>query len=101
MDVLDRIDRLASAIGGDPRIEDADAWWTDFRLIESAVEHDQRATKREREIVTRISSALSAYTRAVREGAPSPDAHIAQVALSALHGEIRKRTIGPDGWPLA
>lgn len=100
MDVRDRIERLSAAIGGDVRVENAEAWWTDFQLIESAIEFDPRATKQERELVTRLKDTLSRFIGAVRDGAPSPDVSSVRVWLTALDGEIQKRTIGPDGWPL-
>jgi hypothetical protein len=100
MDVLDRIERLKSSMGKDARIEDADAWWTDFELIESDIERDPRSTKQERETVAHIKGTLSTFTMTLRAGGGSPDASTVRAHLLALQRQIRKRTIGPDGWPL-
>jgi hypothetical protein len=100
MDILERIDRLCSAITGEAGLEDADKWWAELEAIVAEIKSAPKASRRERELVLEAKDGLSAFTLALREGMPAPDPARARVPLTALANEIRKRAIGPDGWPL-
>ena len=96
MDTLQLISRLRTELdaGSD------DAIWTTVGLIASSVEWDERATKHERELVRQLKSSASDLFVAKRNHLNN-DTHRVGVTISALESSIKRRSIGPDGWPMA
>jgi hypothetical protein len=101
MNTLDTIEQLRKALRPQATLKEAEAWWDLYRRLDNdLLIFDKRTSKYEREVLGQLKNGLSHATRMIREGQRDPDLLTAQVALSALENSIKRRTTGPDGWPL-
>ncbi len=96
MSELELIDQLHTALNE----FDADTAWSAVQRIEGSLELDPRYSTSEKKLVEHIKSQVSDIIRAKREGL-TPHIGSARATIGALATSIKKRTTGPDGWPLA
>lgn len=97
-DALKHIAGLRQAVGASKTIEELEAAWDHFYLLESYVERTWPTERATIECCGRVKSGLSTYTRHVREGMPSPYGGW-RVDLGALENKVRPQW-GTDGYPL-
>lgn len=74
--------------------------WELVERLDSSLDSDPRTSDYERKALARLKSSVSDLIAAQRDGL-NPYTSTASVQISALESSIRKRTTGPDGWPLA
>jgi hypothetical protein len=97
MDTLSRIDALMKSLSVSASERERETWWVEYKMIVSDLEFDKSTTPYERKMVDRVSTTLSHFMGAIRDGLPSPDKSSVGIALNALRSSIAARTVGPDG----
>jgi hypothetical protein len=100
MSAIVRTDRLLSMIKLQATEAEMTEWWNEFELVESDITAARRPNKDDAANVRRLSSALSEFIAAIRDGHPSPDRSPVSRALRSLRASVAKGTIGEDGWPM-
>jgi hypothetical protein len=97
-DIMELIDNVQSAFGKARSIEEAEAAWDHFHLLEGYVERVWPNERPTMDALRRLKSGLSTFTLHVRQEMPSPFSGWS-VELTAL-----RRLVGPrfdkDGYPL-
>jgi hypothetical protein len=96
MQTLQLLEELRTALEG----SDPDAIWELVGRITADVETDRRAPKSDLADVRRLNSAVGEFLAARRDGL-NADVSRPRVILTGLENSIKRRTTGPDGWPLA
>jgi hypothetical protein len=81
-------------------LPDAKRAWLLVERLESSLDSDPRTSEYERGALARLKSSVSELIAAQRDGLNLHTSD-ASVAITALETSIRKRTTGPDRWPLA
>jgi ABC-type transporter Mla subunit MlaD len=74
--------------------------WDLVERLELTLESDPRQSEEERTLLAQVRAGVSDVIATRREGR-QPDLTRASAPLRRLETMIRKRTTGPDGWPLA
>jgi hypothetical protein len=74
--------------------------WDLVERLESTLDGDPRQSEEERTLLRQVRVGVSGVIAAKREGR-QPDVTTASAPLRRLETMIRKRTTGPDGWPVA
>jgi hypothetical protein len=69
-------------------------------MIEASLTSDMQSDKAIDRQVRYLKDKVTDVYSALREGL-NPNYTSANVALTAIEGSLRRRTFGPDGWPLA
>ncbi|MBB6299409.1 hypothetical protein [Rhizobium leucaenae] len=97
-DILELIDNVQSAFGKAKTIEEAEAAWDHFHLLEGYVERTWPHERTTVDALRRLKSGLSTFTLHVRQKMPSPYSGWG-VDLSSLRSHVSPK-YDKDGWPL-
>lgn len=96
-DTLTKLSELRELLGASLTDESVAALWPKVMQIDASLwgHADEDALMR------RIRSTVTDVISAWRDQLPSPPVSLAAIAVTALDRQIRRKTTGPDGYPLA
>lgn len=97
-DILELIENVSASFGRAKTIEEAEAAWDHFHLLEGYIERTWPHERATIETCRRLKSGLSTYTMHIRQQMPSPYTGWT-VYLSSLRGHVTPK-YDASGYPI-